>query len=107
MNSRTRAAGVIAVTVHMRMNRTSSGFLAETASNTSCAMITRSRTVILRYRLSKDSTRRLLSSVYRNLSQQTEIAQHAAGAEHHRSQRIVGNRNWQPSLFTDAFIEIF
>src|ERR1019366_4419609 len=47
-----------------------------------------------------------LTSVYRNLTQQTEIAEHAAGAEDHRCQRIVGNRHRQAGLFPNAFIQI-
>src|ERR1700684_4034711 len=75
----------------------------------SCAAITSSRTVMFRYRLSSDSIRTApgrLSLVYRNLPQQPEIAQHAAGSKHHRSQRIVGYGNRQAGLLADAFIEI-
>jgi hypothetical protein len=46
--SSTRASGVTAVTVHTRMMRTSWSFLTCTASRTSCAKITSSRTVMLR-----------------------------------------------------------
>src|ERR1700676_4407862 len=42
-----------------------------------------------------------------NLAQQFEIAEHFAGAEHHRSQGIVGNGNGKASFFADALIEIF
>src|SRR5664279_4775489 len=101
-----RASGATAVTVQMRMKRTSWSFFAETASSTNCAMMTSSRTVILRYRLSSDSTGAFFDSVYRNLTQQTEIAEHAAGAEHHRCQRIVGNRHRQAGSSPNAFIQI-
>src|SRR5580700_7482570 len=76
----------------------------------SCAAMTSSKTVMFRYRLSSDSIRAVpgrLSLVYRNLPQQPEIAQHAAGAEHHRSQRIVGYGNRQTGLLADALVEIF
>src|SRR5476649_814108 len=63
---------------------------------------------MFRYRLSNDSMppSRLLSLVYRNFAQQPEIAEHAAGAEHHRGQRIVGDRNRQAGLFANALVEI-
>src|SRR6266852_5602640 len=69
-------------------------------------MMTRSSTVILRYRLSNDSTGAFLTLVYRNLAQQTEIAEHAAGPEDHRGQWIVGNRHRQSSFFPNTFIQI-
>src|SRR5476649_2087011 len=63
---------------------------------------------MFRYRLSNDSMppSRLLSLVYRNFAQQPEIAEHAAGAQHHRGQRIVGDRNRQPGLFANALVQI-
>src|SRR5580700_3826144 len=75
----------------------------------SCAAMTSSKTVMFRYRLRSDSIHAVpgqLSLVYRNLAQQPEIAQHAAGSEHHRSQRIVGYGNRQTGLLADALIEI-
>ena len=44
--------------------------------------------------------------VYRNLAQKPEIAEHASGPEHHRSQWIVGNRNRQSGFLADALIEV-
>src|SRR5229473_5918578 len=42
-----------------------------------------------------------------NLPQQPEVAEHLPGAEHHRSQRIIRNRNRQARLFANPFVEIF
>src|SRR5580658_2686316 len=101
--------GVTAVTVQARTKGMSRLFLTWTASKMSCAAITSSKTVMFRYRLSSDSIRAVpgrLSLVYRNLPKQPEIAQHAAGSEHHRRQRIVGDGNRQAGLFADAFVEI-
>src|SRR5689334_21240603 len=99
-----RASGVTAVTIHTRMTRTSWSFLTCTATSTSCARMTSSRIVMLRYRLINEST---LHLVYRNLPQQSEIAEHAPGSQHHRSQRIVGDRNRQPGLLADPLVQVF
>src|SRR5215467_9374375 len=45
-------------------------------------------------------------SVDANLTQQFEIAEHLAGTEHDRSQRIVGDRNGQTGLLADALVQI-
>src|SRR5271157_767682 len=101
------ASGETAVTVHRRMKRTSWSFFTWSESNTSCARIVNSKTVMFRYRLRKDSmTRGPLPLVYRNLAQQPEIAQHAAGAQHHGCQRIVGDGNRQPGFFADALVQV-
>src|ERR1700679_1718715 len=42
----------------------------------------------------------------RNRAQQFEIAEHFSGSQHHRRQRIVGNRYRQPGLFADALVEV-
>src|ERR1700736_6711152 len=42
----------------------------------------------------------------RNLSQQLEVAEHFARAQHHAAQRVIGYRDRQPSFFADAFIQI-
>src|SRR5712692_9260708 len=42
-----------------------------------------------------------------NLPQQPEVAEHLPGAAHHRSQRIIRNRNRQACLFENPFVEIF
>src|SRR4029077_11666314 len=41
------------------------------------------------------------------LTQQLEIAQHLARAEHDRRQRIVGDGHRQARFLTDALVEIF
>src|ERR1700688_1878650 len=45
-------------------------------------------------------------SVDRNQTQQVEIAQHFSGAQHHRGQRVVGDRDRQAGFFPDALVEI-
>jgi len=42
-----------------------------------------------------------------DLAQKFEVAEHFTGAENDRSERVVGDRNWQAGLFADALIEIF
>src|SRR5207253_4944041 len=41
-----------------------------------------------------------------NLTQQFEVAEHLSRAEHHRSQRIIGNRYRQAGLLANALVEI-
>src|SRR5438105_10148239 len=57
-------------------------------------------------RKSKSETRAALL-VDANLTQQLEIAEHFAGAEHHGRERIVGYGYGQAGFFANAFIEIF
>src|SRR5690348_7412426 len=52
------------------------------------------------------SSKSEITSIDANLAQQPEIAQHLACAEDYRSQGVIGDRNRQASLLTDAFIEI-
>ena len=42
-----------------------------------------------------------------NLPQKFEVAEHFSGAEHDRSQRIVGDGDRQTGFFANALIEIF
>src|SRR5436190_1490670 len=76
--------------------------------------MTSSSTVILRYRLRNDSiggrpgARPLpVYLVYRNLAQEPEIAEHAAGSEDDGGERVVGDGDGEPGLFADALVEIF
>src|SRR5690242_11304861 len=70
--------------------------------------MTNSRTVMFRYRLRNPSIGPgcLLLLVYRNLTQEPEIAEHAPSAEDHGSERVVGDGDGKAGLFADALVEI-
>src|SRR5262245_5691175 len=42
----------------------------------------------------------------RNLSQQVEVREHLAGAQHDRRQRIFSHREWQAGFFPQALVEV-
>src|SRR5580698_9938365 len=46
------------------------------------------------------------ASINFDFAQQAEVRKHLACAENHRGQGIVSHRNWQPSLFADAFVKV-
>src|SRR5271166_7037455 len=49
---------------------------------------------------------RLQGLINRYLAQELEVAQHFSRAQHHATQRIVGDRDRQPGFFANALVEV-
>src|SRR5208337_3671092 len=52
------------------------------------------------------ATDNCFSLLDRNLTQQLEVREHLARAQHHAAQRVVGDRNRQSRFLADAFVEV-
>src|SRR5579864_8228612 len=120
-----RCRGEISSTAHTRISRTCRSRLICTASSSTCVTTTVASSVrdlcregiaiigedcqlsrfLLPIRIGAPR-RSSKNSIDRDETQQPEIAQHLARSEHHRRQRIVGNRNRQTGLLADALVQI-
>src|SRR5216684_5212693 len=118
----------MAPTVQTRINRPCESRLICTASKTTCsrmtpasstsdlcregmatmALVARASAGALFLQSAKTSSKNLpLLLVNANLPQQFEVTQHFPRAQHHRRQRIVGDRNGQTGLLANSLVQIF
>src|ERR1700676_578022 len=123
-----RSNGETAPTVHTRSSRPCESRLICTASSTTCSKITPASStsdlcregmpaIVLRSPFSDPihlgetvcnlELEMANFSVDADMTKQPEIAQHFSRTQHHRSQRVIRNRNRQTCLFAYTFIQIF
>src|SRR5579862_3652791 len=110
-----RPRGAMSSTAQTRIKRTCCSRLICTARSRSCAPKAKASNVSDRWRegianmtqlhhprrAGGTSETRLVDG---HQPQQVEIAEHLSGAQHHGSQRIVGDGNRQPGFFADALV---